>query len=128
MIPHGPRLSMRRRVTDRGDCPRVKTSRISDDTLRVTMLASYRVPYWRAFAVAVPLLLIGVIAAAIWVANWGSVVLLAIAIIGLERFTFRTMYRVDFDEGGIHGRTLIKSWNIPLKQVIDVVPGWRRSF
>ena len=94
----------------------------------MAILASYRVPYWRAFSLVVPLFLIGVIAAAIWAVNWGSVVLLAIAIIGLERFTFRTMYEVNLGAGGLHGRALIKSWNIPLEQIADVIPGWRRSF
>jgi len=68
------------------------------------------------------------IVAAAWVANLGSIVLIVVGVLGIERFCFRTLYRVRLDGHELQGRALLRNWVVPLSEIDVLLPGWRQSW
>jgi hypothetical protein len=92
----------------------------------MTQLASYRVPYWAAFAWTLSLLALALLAVALWENDWASLFLVAFVAFCLESFLHRTLYSLEIDAESIHGRSLLKHWELPLGEIEALVPGWRR--
>jgi hypothetical protein len=105
--------------------------------------ASFRVPYWPAFAATAGLAPIGIVlvllriddlahlmvvgpALAATVAQL-TLVVTTVAIVAV-RFEYLTLYRLELDLQIVSGRSTLKSWTFPLSEVEAIVPGWDRPW
>lgn len=106
-------------------------------------MASFRVPYWTAFAATAALAPLGIASICLWIDDLahltgsGSSLALVVgqlAIISMAgllaaiRFEYLTLYHLELDAAGITGRSTLKSWRLSFSDVDAIVPGWRRPW
>ena len=105
--------------------------------------ASFRVPYWPAFAATATLAPLGVVLVALWIDGLAHLMVagpaLAVVVVQLVllvtagavvagRFEYLTLYRLDLDGLQVSGRSTLKSWDFSLSEVEAIVPGWTRPW
>lgn len=91
----------------------------------MTNVPSFRVPYWTAFAFVTVTLGVGFIGLSIWAGPpvW-RVLGVVLGLWFLERFTHRTVYRVELVGPELRARSMLRTWCVSLAEVRAITPGW----
>lgn len=107
------------------------------------MSASFRVPYWPAFAATAVFAPLGIVLVALWIDFLAHLMVagpaLAVVVVQLTllvtlfavvagRFEYLTLYRLELDGRQVSGRSTLKSWAFTLSEVEAIVPGWTRPW
>jgi hypothetical protein len=104
--------------------------------------ATFRVPYWPAFAATAALAPLGVILVALRIDQLAHLMvgpavaavvvqltlLVTLGVMVAARFEYLTLYRLELDVMQLSGRSTLKSWTFPLSEVEGIVPGWLRPW
>ena len=119
-----------------------KPKGVNADPVNVSASASFRAPYWAAFAATAAVAPLGIVVVALWIdylahlmngaalAVVAAQVVLLVGVSGVaaSRFEYFTLYRLELDAGRIRGRSTLKSWDFSLSDVEAIVPGWARPW
>jgi hypothetical protein len=113
------------------------------DPKRVPTSASFRVPYWPAFAATAALAPLGIVLVALWIDDLAHLMvggpalavvvtqltlIMAVGAIVAARFEYLTLYRLELQASEVSGRSTLKSWTFSLSDIESIVPGWVRPW
>jgi hypothetical protein len=105
--------------------------------------ASFRVPYWPAFATTAALAPLGIVLVALWIDDLAHLMvggpalavvvtqltlIMAVGAIVATRFEYLTLYRLELEASEVSGRSTLRSWTFSLSDIEEIVPGWVRPW
>jgi hypothetical protein len=110
---------------------------------KVPASASFKVPYWPAFAATAALAPLGIVLVALWIDDLAHLMvggpalavtvtqltlIMALGAIVAARFEYLTLYHLELRASQVIGRSTLKSWTFSLSDIEAIVPGWVRPW